>query len=128
MPTDVTLPERYQARRQSLMQQMQSTAPGIAFIQSSHVAPDPSLWDKNLLYLTGLADRHAALLLAPNGVRVERAETRTGPELMRGREVHEILFLAERSPQELLHGWSILLSGGAAADHRRRPRVSAEPT
>jgi Xaa-Pro aminopeptidase len=101
MPTDATPPERYRARRQSLMQQMQTIAPGIAFIQSSHVAPDPSLWDKNLLYLTGLADRRAALLLAPNGIRVERAETRTGPELMRGREAHEILFLAERSPQEI---------------------------
>jgi hypothetical protein len=34
------------------------------------MSPDTLLWDKNLTYLTGLNDRSAYLLLAPEGVRV----------------------------------------------------------
>jgi Xaa-Pro aminopeptidase len=104
-----SLTERYRARRRQLVQAAQDArdaqeTPGagsnIILVQSAGTSPDPFLWDKNLAYLTGRNDRQACLLLAPDGVRVERAETRTGPELGRGRVVHEILFVAERTPQE----------------------------
>jgi Xaa-Pro aminopeptidase len=90
--------ERYIARRRRLAEQV---GMGIILIDSSGVSPDPLLWDKNLAYLTGLFDRNACLLLAPDGIMVEQAETRTGPELMRGRKVHEILFVDERPEQRV---------------------------
>lgn len=91
------LADMYAERRRRLMAQM---GEGVALIHSGGVSPDSALWDKNLAYLTGLDDQSAYLLLAPQGVRVERVETRTGPELMRGHLVHEILFVAPRSAQQ----------------------------
>ncbi|MCZ7543157.1 MAG: Xaa-Pro peptidase family protein [Anaerolineae bacterium] len=91
------LADMYAERRRRLMAQM---GEGIALIHSGGVSPDSALWDKNLAYLTGLDDQSVYLLLAPQGVRVERVETRTGPELMRGHLVHEILFVAPRSAQQ----------------------------
>ena len=91
------LAEVYAGRRQRLMAQMGG---GVALIHSGGMSPDSQLWDMNLAYLTGVTDKSAYLLLAPDGVRVERLETRTGPELMRGRLVHEILFVEPRSAQQ----------------------------
>jgi Xaa-Pro aminopeptidase len=70
---------------------------GIALISSPGVTVDPTLWDKNLFYLTGLSSRDAVLLLAPRGVRVDWWETRTGPQVGRGQKVREILFVEESS-------------------------------
>jgi Xaa-Pro aminopeptidase len=70
---------------------------GIALISSPGVSVDPTLWDKNLFYLTGCPSREACLLLAPRGVRVEGWETRTGPQVGRGQLVREILFVEEPS-------------------------------
>jgi Xaa-Pro aminopeptidase len=92
------LTERYAARRKRLVEQVGS---GVILIDSSGVSPDTLLWDKNLTYLTGVSDRNACLLLVPDGVMVEHIESRTGPELMRGRKVHEILFVEERSEQRV---------------------------
>jgi Xaa-Pro aminopeptidase len=92
------LADRYRQRRQRLMEQL---GEGAILVNSSGVSPDSQLWDKNLLYLTGLHDKNAYLLLAPQGIRIEHGETRTGPELMRGRSVHEILFVHERSASDI---------------------------
>jgi Xaa-Pro aminopeptidase len=87
----------FTARRQRLSQR---AGTGLILIDSSGLAPDTALYDRNLYYLTGLTDRNAYLLLAPQGVRVERLETRSGPELMRGRRVHEILFVTQPGARE----------------------------
>lgn len=87
----------YIDRRKRLMEQIQS---GIVLMDSSGVAPDPILYDRNLHYLTGYEGSDAFLLLAPAGVRVEFLETRGGPELFRGRAVREILFIHGRSQRE----------------------------
>jgi len=96
MPDEQPQAERYRARRKRLAEQLGG---GVALIHSSGAAPDPALEDMNLFYLTGLKDRSAYLLLAPQGLMVERVETHGGPELMRGRRVHEILFLEAPNPQ-----------------------------
>jgi Xaa-Pro aminopeptidase len=88
--TDLTA--RYVARRRALIEKVTS---GLILIDASGLAPDISLYDRNLQCLTGLTDRNNYLLLAPQGVMVERLETRAGPELMRGRRVREILFVAQ---------------------------------
>ena len=106
------LAEMYAGRRQRLMARM---GKGIALIHSGGVSPDPTQWDSNLAYLTGLNDRNAYLLLAPEGVRIERAETRTGPALMRGRLVHEILFVKPRSAHEIF-----MEGAGATFDNIQR--------
>jgi Xaa-Pro aminopeptidase len=73
---------------------------GIALIGSPGVAPDPSLFDKNLYYLTGLTSKKSLLLLAPRGIRVQRWETEHGPEVGRGRLVEEVLFVEERTEEQ----------------------------
>lgn len=90
------LAERCRQRRKRLLE---NTGTGVILVESSGVSPDSNLWDKNLYYLTGIPARNAYLLIVPDGVRVEHAETRGGPELYQGRLVHEILFVEERSPQ-----------------------------
>lgn len=91
---NANLTQRYVERRRRLTEQIGND---VALIGSSGVTLDKTLWDKNLYYLTGLSDKSAYLLLVPQGVMVERMETRGGPELMSGRRVHEILFIEERS-------------------------------
>ena len=81
-------------RRKRLAGQVQT---GLILIDSSGFAPDTTLYDRNLRYLTGLTDHDSYLLLAPQGIMIERLETRSGPELMRGRRVHEILFVTQSS-------------------------------
>jgi Xaa-Pro aminopeptidase len=60
------------------------------------------LYDKNLLYLTGIDSKKAVLVLAPRGIVVDRWETLHGPEVGRGRKVTEILFMEEPSEREKL--------------------------
>jgi Xaa-Pro aminopeptidase len=84
---------RYSQRRERLVAQTDS---GLILIGSPGVSVDPSLWDKNLRYLTGHSARDAYLLIAPRGVRVDWWETRTGPEVGRGHLVHELLFVTEQ--------------------------------
>jgi Xaa-Pro aminopeptidase len=94
---ETTLTERYQTRRNWLKQQIIG---GAALIGSGGVAPDRNLYDKNLRYLTGVDSKNAYLLLAPHGIMVERAETLSGPEQGRGRQVQEILFVEEMSERD----------------------------
>ena len=96
MSTKTDLATIYKSRRQRLAEQIDK---GVILINSSGTAPDRWLWDRNLRYLTGLTDKDAYLLLAPDGVMVERLETRSGPELMRGRKVQEILFIKPLDPK-----------------------------
>lgn len=92
----------YRDRRQRLRQKLED---GLAVISSPGMAPDPLLYDKNLFYLTGLNSRQAVLLLSNETLAVERWETHTGPEVGRGRKVHEALFVEERSARmKLLDG------------------------
>src|SRR5262245_15624043 len=94
----INLAATYRERRQRLIERASS---GIFLIGSPGMSPDTLLWDKNLAYLTGLNDRKAYLLMVPDGVAVDFAETRHTPELMAGRKVREILFLEPRSEQEV---------------------------
>ena len=89
----------YTDRRQKLMAQMED---GVALISSSGMAPDPTLFDKNLVYLTGQTSRDTYLLLAPQGVRAQTWETVRGPEVGRGRIGREILFVRELTEREKL--------------------------
>lgn len=105
--------ERYRQRRQQLMTR---AGEGLILINASGPTLDPSLPDRNLYYLTGIQDTSAWLLLAPDGIRVERVETLYGPEMMRGRVVREILFIQPRTPFEaLLDGAGESLSSLQAA-------------
>ncbi len=99
MTLQADLAAAYGRRRQQLMQAMQE---GLALIQSSGRAPDPLLDDKNLLYLSGVDSKKAVLLLAPQGVTVDRWQTMHGPEVGRGRQAQEILFVEVRGERERL--------------------------
>ncbi len=88
----------YQTRRQRLLAALD--ARDLVLIDSAGSAPNPVLADRNLCYLTGYAGREAVLLLAPGGIMVEHNETRGGPELARGRRVHEILFVKEQEAHQ----------------------------
>lgn len=87
----------YRRRRHALMEKLGGD---LALIDSSGVSPDPLLFDKNLRYLVGPTPRDSVLLLAPGGIAIDRLETLHGPELGRGREVREILFVRQASEQE----------------------------
>ena len=79
---------------------MEKMGEGIALISASSSAPDSLLIDKNLEYLVGKVPRDAVLILAPNEVFIDRFETLGGPEVSRGRRVHEVLFLRELTKLE----------------------------
>jgi Xaa-Pro aminopeptidase len=96
---EAELAKAYTARRRRLMDQIGS---GIALIGSPGMAPDPLYFDKNLFYLTGERSKEAYLLLAPQGMRVQRWETLRGPEVGRGRVVNEVLFVPEQTEREKL--------------------------
>ena len=89
------LTKRYQDRRKQLMGQVEDG--DLILLDSSGHAPNPVLADRNLTYLTGYTENDAFLLLAPGGIRVERRQSRNGPEMMRGYLVHEILFVQGRN-------------------------------
>lgn len=89
----------YRRRRERLAASMDE---GIAILQSSGPAPDQLLYDKNMLYLTGVDSKKAVLILAPQGITIDRWETLREPEVGRGRQVTEVLFVEERSAREKL--------------------------
>jgi len=97
MPTNENLAQMYENRRRRLAEHI---GRDLAVINSAGVAPDPLLYDKNLLYLTGLDDKKAVLVLAPDGIVVDRWETQQGPEVGRGRKVTEVLFVDERDEKQ----------------------------
>ena len=99
MTTKANLPKLYTERRRTLMSQM---VDDIGLIDGSGLAPDPLLYDKNLQYLTGLRSKDAILVLAPQGIRIDRFETLQGPEIGRGRTVNEVLFVRELTEREKL--------------------------
>ncbi len=92
MDANNNLADMYRARRQRLSRQIE----GIALINSSGMSPDPFLFDKNLQYLTGLNSQKATLLLAPEGVMIDRWATAHSPEVGRGYKLNELLFVEER--------------------------------
>ena len=97
MMTQTDLATMYANRRERLMSQIGT---GVALIGCSAGAPDPFLFDKNLAYLTGRKEKDVYLLLAAEGVVIDRWETQTGPEVGRGRKVKTILFVRELTPRE----------------------------
>jgi Xaa-Pro aminopeptidase len=97
MAQESSLAHMYRRRRLQLAEQL---GEGLAVIQSAGPAPDPSLHDRNLFYLTGLRSRQAVLILAPEGIVVDRWETINGPEVGRGHRVSEALFVEERKGVE----------------------------
>jgi Xaa-Pro aminopeptidase len=114
---DITLAPMYTARRDKLMERM---GQGIALVGSPAVSPDALLFDKNLRYLTGQESKKSFLLLAPNGVCVQRYETNSGPEVGRGRIVREILFTEERT------AWEKLLDGEVTGEDIIRQESGVE--
>lgn len=88
----------YQERRQRLVGQIEKG--DVVLIDSAGFAPNPTLADRNLCYLTGYTGRDALLLLVPGGTMVEYGETRGGPELARGRRVYEVLFVQQQGQQQ----------------------------
>lgn len=99
MSPHTDLAAMYRRRRRQLAA---TISEGIAIIQSSGRAPDRLLFDKNLRYLTGLDSRKAVLVIAPQGIAIDRWETLHGPEVGRGREVQEVLFVEQRAEREVL--------------------------
>lgn len=100
------LTSRYKDRRKRLMEQIPSG--DIILLDSSGTAPNPVLADRNLTYLTGYREKDAFLLLAPDGIRVERRQSRNTAEMMRGFLVHEVLFVQGRN-------WEASFMDGASA-------------
>ncbi len=106
----------YQGRRDKLMGKLEG---GVAMIRSAGMSPDPFLFDKNLEYLTGRKTKEEILLLAPQGITIDRFETQFGPEVGRGRIVKEILFIKDRTPREkLMDG-----EGGSFGDIRNATAI-----
>lgn len=95
---DTSLNDRYRARQQELMAQMEK---GMALLQAGSMSQDPLLPDKNVAYLTGNTSQEAVLLLAPGGVKVDYFETMHTAEVGRGRVVHSILFVNIRTAAQV---------------------------
>ncbi len=76
----------YEQRRESLMKEAPD---GLILVRGA--ADDEINW--NFYYLTGIREPGAAVLLAPDGTRVETGRRYPGPNYIHGRMVRQILFL-----------------------------------
>ena len=76
----------YLDRRRRLMRSLEN---GLILVRGG----SPEGVNPNFFYLTGSAEPSAALLLAPEGVRVGTGRRNPGPEYVRGRMARQILFL-----------------------------------
>jgi len=83
--------EPYLDRRRRLMRSIED---GLILIRGG----GPEGINPNFYYLTGIAEPSAALLLAPEGVRVGTGRRNPGPDYVRGRMAHQILFLPPTNP------------------------------
>ncbi len=97
----------FQVRRKRLLDQV---GHGLVLIDAAGLSPDPFLWDRNLVYLTGVTSRSAWLLLSADGFTVEYADTLGGPEMGSGRIVHEILFIDPRPDDSALKAGTLSLA------------------
>jgi len=52
----------------------------------------------NFVYLTGIAEPRAALLMSTDGLRIGTGRNHPGPDYVRGRMVHQLLFLPAADP------------------------------
>jgi Xaa-Pro aminopeptidase len=96
----------YRQRRERLMKRFPE---GILLVNAS-AGGCPS---RNFSYLTGLNTAAGALLLAPGGVRACTGRRYPGPDYLRGRIVHQVLFLPPADP--MLSRWgedSAVTAGG----------------
>ncbi len=101
--------EPYLARRKALMEQ---AGDGVILVRGdagSDVNP-------NFLYLTGIAEPRAVLLLAPAGTRVHTGARFPGPNYVRGEMVRQILFLPAPDPFAARWGESGPVDAGVAPD------------
>lgn len=94
---NVDLDHIYKNRRSRLMQEMGS---GVSIISQASNSPDPYLKDKNLEYLTGIKDKDAVLVLAPDSIAINQWASQKTENVGRGEPAHEILFVRERSARE----------------------------
>jgi Xaa-Pro aminopeptidase len=81
----------YGSRREALMKRH---AEGLILVRGAA----PGGVNPNFLYLTGLPEPRGALLLAPEGVRIEVGPAHPGRDYVRGRIVRQLLFLPVPSP------------------------------
>jgi len=81
----------YLDRRRRLMRSLEN---GLILVRGG----GPEGVNPNFFYLTGIAEPSAALLLAPEGVRVGTGRRNPGPEYVRGRMARQILFLPPTNP------------------------------
>jgi Xaa-Pro aminopeptidase len=81
----------YRDRREAVMAQH---AEGLVLVRGA--ASDGV--NPNFRYLTGLSEPRGLLLLAPEGARIGVGPSHPGPDYVRGRIVHQILFLPAPSP------------------------------
>lgn len=84
-------PDPYRQRRERLMAKLGS---GLVLVRG---AAEGEV-NENFRYLTGLAEPRGALLLAPQGTRVETGRKYPGRDYQRGRIVRQIVFLPARDP------------------------------
>jgi Xaa-Pro aminopeptidase len=83
--------EPYLDRRRRLMRTHED---GLTLVRGG----GPEGVNPNFFYLTGIAEPSAALLLAPDGVRVGTGRRNPGPDYVNGRVAHQILFLPPTNP------------------------------
>jgi Xaa-Pro aminopeptidase len=86
----------HRARRDRLMAQL---AEGVLLVRGEA----PSGVNPNFRYLTGLTEPRGTLLLAPGGVRIGVGREYPGRDYVRGRIVHQVLFLPR--PDALAERW-----------------------
>ncbi len=83
----------YARRRERLMEQCRGGAVLVRAAGAGDAGVNP-----NFLYLTGLAEPRACLLLAADGVRIGTGRLHPGPGYVSGRVVRQVLFLPPRDP------------------------------
>jgi Xaa-Pro aminopeptidase len=83
--------EPYLDRRRRLMRTLED---GLILVRGG----GPEGVNPNFYYLTGIAEPSAALLLAPDGVRVGTGRRNPGPDYVRGHMARQVLFLPPTNP------------------------------
>jgi hypothetical protein len=94
--TPPTLVQAYLERRQRLMEELSE---GLVLVRGAAA----SGVNENFRYLSGIAEPRGALLLAPEGARIETGRRYPGRDYVKGKMARSILFLPSRDP--LLAKW-----------------------
>ena len=100
----------YQQRRHRLMS---TVGEGLVVVRGR----GPEGASPNLIYLTGVAEPAATLVLAPAGVRIGTGRKHPGPDYVRGRVVRQVLFLPAQDPLAARWGEDSAASLGSVEAH-----------